>query len=373
MYPRRYAADLEQLVGVPPGTFDRRFALTATHAGMVPWQSIEWEDEEMRRRSFLAGVTAVAGGLGLSAVAPTRGSAAARRVGMAEVRQIRAVTEQFRSTDYRYGGGEILASATLCVDRVATLLHAKYAENVGRGLHQAVADLQQLVGWAALDSGNVPEARRQWLHAEASAGQAGDLPLLARVAYCHAQEARGRGDHRAMAEHLDHAMVTAEEGGATATVSAMLASFAAMAHAALGEDHQALTLIDAAGTVLVDANSTEDPPWVHHFDAAEFGAATAYVHRELARRAKRYRPDALARALVAVELYDCTQARSRALVTATAAGTAFLVGESAEGVRLATQARNESEGLRSARIRQRLRREMAPYREIPAVRELLAG
>jgi hypothetical protein len=74
-----------------------------------------------------------------------------------------------------------------------------------------------------------------------------------------------------------------------------------------------------------------------------------------------------------VELYDCTQALSRALVTATAAGTAFLVGEPAEGVRLATQARNESEGLRSARIRQRLRREMAPYREIPAVRELLAG
>jgi hypothetical protein len=375
-YPCSYASELEELTNVPPGTFDRRFALAQTPGDaltVAAGDALNWEDEEMRRRNLLRGLSAMAAGLGLAAVAPVRGSAATKLVGMSDVDEIQGMTSLFRGWDYQYGGGEILADATLYADRVSTLLLGNYSAGVEASLHQAIGQLRQLVGWAAFDTGNLPEARRHWLNAQASARQAKDAPLQARILYCFGQEARQRGDWASMGEYLEEGLEIAGKGNATNTVVAMLSGFVAIAHAAQGKPRLALNRLGMADTAMNHTVPSEDPPWARFFGPAEFMSATAHVHREIGRTQVRYRTKALADAVVALELYDQTQARSRALVTVTAAGTAFLAGEPEMGIQLARDALEQDAHLQSTRVIGRLRTlasEMAPFAKLPTVQAL---
>ncbi|WP_422647220.1 hypothetical protein [Actinoalloteichus caeruleus] len=112
-------------------------------------------------------------------------------VGAADIAELRAVAEDSRRWDSRYGGGSWRSSAVLtCLrERAAPLLHGRYTDRVGRQLFSATAQLARLAGWTAFDAGQHAVAQRHYVQALRLARAAGDVPLGGYVLVCAALQA----------------------------------------------------------------------------------------------------------------------------------------------------------------------------------------
>ncbi|GLZ32455.1 XRE family transcriptional regulator [Lentzea sp. NBRC 105346] len=142
------------------------------------------EDESVKRRQFLANAAAIIVGdavLGdpAATAAPPTAIEATSRVGMADVYRLRATTASLRQLDYRLGGGASRVAALAQVQASETLFQASMTDEVRKHLHNAVADLHNVVGWASFDSLMADQGRHHFLRALEHSKQAEDPGLCA--------------------------------------------------------------------------------------------------------------------------------------------------------------------------------------------------
>ncbi|MGH3821989.1 MAG: helix-turn-helix transcriptional regulator [Pseudonocardiaceae bacterium] len=169
------------------------------HRGTVESAVVLSGGERVKRREFVS-LT----GLALTAPAhqwlvhepgPLVSGLSGRRVSVALVDRLMAMIPELRAMDDLAGGGTMLSLAQEEFGVVAKLLdQASYDEATGRKLHSALAELGQLAGWGAYDSGQPGLAQRYYIAALRAAHTINDRPLGAHIlgfmAYQATREAR---------------------------------------------------------------------------------------------------------------------------------------------------------------------------------------
>ncbi|MBV9144095.1 MAG: helix-turn-helix transcriptional regulator [Pseudonocardiales bacterium] len=112
------------------------------------------------------------------------------RVSATLVDRLRAMVPELRAMDDVAGGGTVFSLAEQEFKVVAGLLdRASYDEATGRKLHIALAELGQLAGWSAYDSGQPELAQRYYIAALRAAHTVNDRPLGAHILHFMASQA----------------------------------------------------------------------------------------------------------------------------------------------------------------------------------------
>jgi tetratricopeptide (TPR) repeat protein len=135
-----------------------------------------------------------------------------------------------------------------------------YGRANGVRLHQLIAELAQLAGWLALDTGESTSARHLFVSALRAARTAEDCALGAYVLSCMAYQAIWNG----MGEHALRLIKTACKGqdhDAPSAVRALLFSRLARAHAVLGDVRGTTNAITSSTRAWEDHSHLSTPPW----------------------------------------------------------------------------------------------------------------
>ncbi|SDD95537.1 MFS transporter [Streptomyces prasinopilosus] len=232
-------------------------------------------------------------------VSPAEGSATPARVGHSDVRKLREAAEDARRWDSKYGGGDWRSSMVPECLRVeaAPLLLGSYADDVGRSLFGASAELTRLAGWMAFDTGQQEAAQRYYIQALRLARAAADVPLGGYVLASMSLQAtyRGFGD-----EGVDLAQAALERnrGLATARTMSFFRLVEARAHARAGDAPAAGAALKVAeGWLERSRPGDSDPVWLGFYSYDRFAADAAECYRDLKapRQVRRFTEQALSR------------------------------------------------------------------------------
>lgn len=286
---------------------------------------------------------------------PARPAVVRGRLGLGEVRQVEARTRTFRALDYRYGGG-------WCADAVAVqqlwasrLLDGVCGDAVRRRLSAALADLTNLVGWTAFDSGRADLAHAAFDRALDLAGAGDDVVLVSNICYRKGRvflhydrprQALGvfrRGEHAAAV------------GGSSLMLSVLRANMA-WAYAKLGDSGQAIAWLDRARAAFEEADPTDVPPYAAFFGETDLMAMAGTVHNELATTADPgYAAAAITELTHVVDSYPSAMARSKAFCLTMLATSHLVGGDADQAIQVADAALTGAASLNSTRLTDRLR------------------
>ena len=166
-------------------------------------------------------------------------------VGQDEVATVRAVTAFHRRLDAAAGGGRCLQSARGYVAWATQLLQVKCTDIVAAELRTALAELHNLVGWAAHDLDDHDLARRHLTQSLVLARQADSLPLLANTLYRLGRVSLHQEQPAEALQLFGLGQLAAQQAGCHASV-AILHANTAWAYALLGVDHQVVDSLTRA-------------------------------------------------------------------------------------------------------------------------------
>jgi tetratricopeptide (TPR) repeat protein len=217
--------------------------------------------------------------------------------------------------DDAYGGTRVLPYVSAEFQTAAYILRqgGHNSETTVRLFH-LVALLAQHAGWAAFDAGQHGLAQRYYLTALRAAHQAGDRQLAAHVLADLAFQSAST-DARADADDLAEVAMRAADR-TPARVRASVASRAAFAYGAAGNEHAFATCRDLAHEQLDGARpEAGDPDWMYYLTPGHIDslAASAFVYLAQTERAQGQTRRARARLRDSVQLLPSTAAlRDRA-------------------------------------------------------------
>ncbi|WP_175409854.1 transcriptional regulator [Streptomyces sp. TRM64462] len=335
---------------------------------------------DVGRRDFLSGSAVAASAL----VEPSRdwlitgpdaqvARTAGARVGLSDVRAVRAMTDALVDLDHRFGSGHVRPVVVHYLNSVVSgMLSGSYRDAVGRQLFAAVARLTELAGYMAVDTGQPGLAQRYYIQALRLAQAAGDRAyggyvLAASMSHLAAQ----LGNPREIAQ-LARAAQEGARGHVTPRAEAMFLAAEARGHALLGD---ARMCQDVAGRALsalerAEPDAGDDPPWIAHFDHAYLADELAHCHRDLgqAQAAARTAGEAL-------DGHPANRARRRAIGLVLLATAQVQQREVELACHTGTRAAELLGSLRSSRGAEYLddlQQRLEPYRDEPAVREFTA-
>jgi transcriptional regulator with XRE-family HTH domain len=274
-------------IGVPRGYVGLAYdEATAQLIDRAPARPLARDDEREEVRQLLAHAAEVAMGAAVHQLdgwwqpVERMGAPVPERVGLADVRQIEAVTGALRAIDYQHGGGA-------CRDAVAAqarwsqqLLRADCADEVRPRLHLALADLHNLAGWTSFDVGLYTSARRHLARALEQAKHADDPSLVANTLYRMGRLHLHRGWTRDALKFFQLGQIAAQDAGCELTV-AMLCANEAWAYALLEDEVQALKSLGRAEDEFARADRNAAPAWVRFFGEADLNASIGMVHAAL--------------------------------------------------------------------------------------------
>lgn len=208
---------------------------------------------------------------------------AGRRVGLGTVTRIEDRIRQLRRLDDHVGGAETHALVATELAATAELLReGSYSEAVNRRLLHVVADLCQLAGFVAEDSGRIAEARQHYLSgmraAHAGEDAAGAANCLSSLSYLQASI----GDRRAAVTLARSAHVGSRQA-AEATGQALLLERVAWAHARLGEASLAEKALGQVEAVYPRSDLDQAPSWAYWLTQDEVEVMAGRVWTELRR------------------------------------------------------------------------------------------
>ncbi|SFE11199.1 hypothetical protein SAMN05216251_101554 [Actinacidiphila alni] len=231
-----------------------------------------------------------------------------------------------RKLDDRLGGASVRHRVEADLRMVRGLLHRGQHERAHEGrLLRVAADLAQLGGWAATDTGRHGAAQRHYLTGLRLAHSAGDRSLAVALW-------GGLALHAVIAGRPRDAVAAAEAGvraagGAPPAVRALAASRLSRAHAAVGADGPSRRAVAEAERQLDLAERESGPSWLYWFDTVELAAQSGQSLLDLG-HAHEARP-LLEQALA---MQDASYVRDRCLYSARAATARALTGD-LEGAR----------------------------------------
>ncbi|MFI2713671.1 helix-turn-helix domain-containing protein [Micromonospora sp. NPDC018662] len=208
---------------------------------------------------------------------------AGRRVGDSTVERVRQRVRQLRRLDDHLGGAETYALVTVELgETVALLRQGSHSESVGCDLLVVIADLCQLAGFVAEDSGRIAEARHYHLAgmraAHAGGDTAGAANCLSSLSYLEANV----GDRRA-AVTLARSAYAGGRHAAEATGRALLLERVAWAYARVGEASLAERALGSVEEIYPDHGPVEAQPWAYWLTRDEVEIMAGRVWTELGR------------------------------------------------------------------------------------------
>ncbi|MGH3830441.1 MAG: helix-turn-helix domain-containing protein [Pseudonocardiaceae bacterium] len=195
-----------------------------------------------------------------------------RRVSAGLADRLRAMIPELRAMDDLAGGGTVLAMAQQEFGVVAELLdQASYDETTGHRLHVTLAELGQLAGWAAYDSGQPGLAQLYYIAALRAAHTAGDRPLDAHILGSMAYQAAREG-HPREAVTLVETAVVGVRGRETASLLTALYSRQAYALATLRDSSGCVAAISKSRTYVERLKHDDEPPYLYWVGPGEVTA-----------------------------------------------------------------------------------------------------
>ncbi|KRV48634.1 hypothetical protein AQ490_24155 [Wenjunlia vitaminophila] len=185
-----------------------------------------------------------------------------------------------RRLDDRLGGAAVRHRVEADLRIVADLLHRGARDrSVDGRLFAVAADLAQLGGWAAADTGRPAAAQRLFLTGLRVAHAARDRSLAANLLAGLSLEAVLSGRPRDALAAADAAASAA--GGAAGRLRAMVETRRARALALLNDEPGCRRALERAEALLGSAHTDPGPPWLYWFDAAELAAQSGLALLEL--------------------------------------------------------------------------------------------
>ncbi|MET8983431.1 sporulation protein [Streptomyces sp. NPDC004539] len=216
---------------------------------------------------------------------PVETVAGGRRVGQADVDELREAAEEARQWDARYGGGSWkLLSLDDCLDRrAAPLLAGTYTDAVGRRLFAVTAELGRLAGWSAFDRGHHGIAQRHFIQALRMAKAGGDAETGCYVLTTMALQSLIRGFPSEGVDMAQGAYAHARRVAAPRVLSfAKLAE--ARAHGKAGDASSAVRALRAAEDLLASARDDgRDPTWLSYYQHSRLASDATEIFRDLGR------------------------------------------------------------------------------------------
>ena len=209
-------------------------------------------------------------------------SGGSRRIGMAEVQEIREATSAFRVLDNRLGGGRIRPTVVeyLHTDIAPLLRQSRCAEDVRRHLFSAAAELTQLAGWQAYDLEMQGLAQRYLVQALTMSRFAGDEGLGGEILAAMSHQAA----YVVQPEHAIDLALAAQMAGRHAGLSTLEAESIVMeahGHALRKDPASCSRALRHAETVFSQAAGHDLPAWLSYFDEAYFAAKIAHCFHAL--------------------------------------------------------------------------------------------
>ena len=315
-------------------------------------------EDAMERRGFLAAVSVVAAGgsaAGLRLPAGPPGAAPVpARIGATDVAQIRAMAAHLRALDNRYGGGTMLDAARGFAGWAQGMLRSEYSEATGRDLKISLAELHELIGWAANDAGRRRVAHLHQAHALMLAREADEPGLVADVLFQIDRASLHWRD--AAAPRVSEIGLAMNPGTGYAGTTANLHVNLAWAAALQGDARSMINALGRADEALAEAEDAQVPVWGSHTALMSVGRASGrgwLSHYTVISHYPRHRGFAeLAIERGARALADHRRGpRCAAMDRAEVATAQIRVGDLNAGLANAHRVLDDMAGLRSARAR----------------------
>jgi tetratricopeptide (TPR) repeat protein len=274
---------------------------------------------------------------------------------MTDVRQVEAATRALRALDYQYGGGFCRDAVVAQLSWGQQMLDSSAASPVKSRLFVALADLHSLAGWTSFDTGLMDSARGHFANALELAKQGDNNPLVANILYRMGRVYLHQEAPNDALKLFQLGQIAAQESGSELAI-AVLAANQAWAYAMMKNEDQALKLLGLAKDEFARANLAEAEDWVKFFNETDVYAMIGTVHTVLARdvdlKHTRYAIPALTRA---IDAYGEDMQRSKTFNLSALATNHLLEGDIDHGARVGRAALESAEGLKSARIKDRMR------------------
>jgi tetratricopeptide (TPR) repeat protein len=348
-------------LGVPRGymglAYDEATAIRVD--GEAGGQQAE-EDESVKRRRFLAHAAQVT--MGAAVLGQESGSWSANpaktpapgRIGMTDVRQVEAATRALRALDYQYGGGFCRDAVVAQLSWGQQMLESNSTDLVKTRLFVALADLHSLAGWTSFDTGLLESARGHFANALDLAKQGENHPLVANVLYRMGRVYLHQNAPNDALKLFQLGQIAAQESGSELAVAVLCAN-EAWAYAMMGNETQATKLLGRSKDEFARADIAAAESWVKFFNETDVYAMIGTVHTVLAQQDPAHTKYAIPALTRAVETYDEDMARSKTFMLGALATNHMLDGDIDQGARVGGKALDCAEGIKSARVRDRLK------------------
>lgn len=256
---------------------------------------------------------------------------------------IRTTTNHLMDLDFQLGGGHTRALLLFFFrNQVMPILRSAASGPAGRDLFSATAELAQMLGWSAYDSGRHGAAQRYFVYALRLAKEAGDSLMGARLLSNLSHQANyvGRFDQAVQLARAGQSIPGHKRSGA---VAALLFAMEARALASLGDVANSAGAITRAEQVFHARNPENDPTWISYFDETELAGEAAHCFRDLRR------PDETEEFAALAISPGMTPPRTRAFIEMVSAASALNSGHLDRAVDIATSAVDAAGPLRSIR------------------------
>ncbi|MEV3925507.1 hypothetical protein [Actinomadura coerulea] len=213
---------------------------------------------------------------------PTPLQGTGRRIGAADVEEIREVTHAFRILDNRLGGGHVRVPVIEYLHtHVGPMLRdGRCTEEVRRQLFSAAADLTKVAAWLYHDLDKQGLAQRYLIQALAMAKFAGDVSLGAEILAAMSQQSLYVAQPGRAVDLARTAQTAAQRAGIPVLMTECHV-MEARGYAAQRESRACAHALTRAESTFERTTSTEAPAWLGYFDQAYFAAKIAHCFRDL--------------------------------------------------------------------------------------------
>ncbi|WP_418155042.1 helix-turn-helix domain-containing protein [Actinoalloteichus caeruleus] len=240
------------------------------------------EEEDMDRRSFITGLTAVAStGVASSPWSRVAETAASKRP--ADARTIDLVTSRTRDfyrTEEHTPSRQLLSGLQSHRKLILTLIDNTTREGDRSRLISTLGETDALAGWALFDVGQTERAVRAIRTALNAADQASDGPLAACALNYWSYLASAQGEKRFALTLLSRASDRVKGAGAP-TTHAWVAARTAEESAALNGGPTAMRALDRAWTAYEYASPLSERPWTGFFTESRLGSIVIATHNQI--------------------------------------------------------------------------------------------
>jgi transcriptional regulator with XRE-family HTH domain/tetratricopeptide (TPR) repeat protein len=333
------------------------------------------EVNSVDRRSFIfltgAAITSAAHDWLISQPIEDVSHSAGRTIGPKMLDDLDDMAAKLRHMDDQMGGGTLIDLVSAQARYVTSLIRdGKYTDSAGRHLHGTLGELLRLGGWVSFDSGHPAQAQRFWLAALHAAHSAGDNAMGANIFGFMGEQAWSLGKINDSVKLAGTAV--AGYKGSQPRVSAILYMRAARAYAMAGDSSGCRRSIDSAYSAFRRTPPAfGEPGWSYWLDESSLNEQIGKCFFYLADYPS-------AREHLEISLrgdgnWQDTYARDSASVMIALANVHARAGELEQACKAGTQAIDIlSAHVDSPRLTdkiKRLRDELRPHSQAPAVRE----